>query len=106
LRQADGKAAIIAPRAIEGWLSPTGTYWRLFHIAKREKMLDEFFRFHGFLFERYARHLAYVAHPGQRRRRPLGTAGIVHGDFRTNTRASRRRPTSRSSSAPTSSSSR
>ncbi len=80
LLQEDGKAAIIAPRAIEGWLSATGTYWRLFHIAKRKRKLDEFFHFHGFLFERYARHLAYVAHPDQRRRRLLGTAGIVHAE--------------------------
>lgn len=80
LRQEDGRAAIIAPRAITGWLSPSGTYWRLFHVAKREKKLDEFFRFHGFLFERYVRHLACVAHPDQRRRRLVGT-GVVHGDY-------------------------
>lgn len=81
LLQEDGRAAILAPRAITGWLSPSGTYWRLFHIAKRKGKLDEFFRFHGFLFERYARHLACVAHPDQRRRRLLGTAGVVHGDY-------------------------
>src|SRR5262249_21832977 len=54
------------------------TYWRLFQIAKKKGKLEQFFQFHGFLFERYARYLAYVAHPDQRRRRLLGTAGIVH----------------------------
>ena len=102
-----GRAAIIAPRAITGWLSPSGTYWRLFHIAKRENKLDEFFRFHGFLFERYARHLACAAHPDQRRRRLLGSAGIVHREYPYKHEGRvEERQMSRSTSVPTSCSSR
>lgn len=80
LRQADGRAMVIAPRAIQGWLSPAGAYWRLFHIAqsKGPRWKTRFFHFHGFLHERYVLQLSYAAHPDQRRRRLLRTAGIVH----------------------------
>lgn len=63
LLQADGRAMVIAPRAIQGWLSPAGTYWRLFHIAeaKGKKWKTRFFHFHGFLHERYVLHLGYGA---------------------------------------------
>jgi hypothetical protein len=80
LRQADGRVMVIAPRAIQSWLSPAGTYWRLFHIAeaKGEAWKDRFFHFHGFLHERYVLHIAYTAHPGQPRRRRLAAAGVIH----------------------------
>jgi hypothetical protein len=80
LRQEDGRVMVIAPRAIQGWLSPAGTYWRLFHIAesKGRRRKTRFFHFHGFLHERYALHLAYAAHPGQPARRSVGAAGVVH----------------------------
>jgi hypothetical protein len=82
LLQADGRAMVIAPRAIEGWLSPAGTYWRLFHIAEArgEAWKDRFFRFHGFLHERYVLHLAYTAHPGQPSRRRFAAAGVIHAE--------------------------
>jgi hypothetical protein len=82
LRQQNGQAMILSPRGIQSWLSPAGTYWRLFHIAERKgrRWKDRFFHFHGFLHERYVLHLAYVAHPDQPRRRLLGTAGVVHSE--------------------------
>jgi hypothetical protein len=82
LLQTDGRAMVIAPRAIQGWLSPAGTYWRLFHIgeSKGQKFKIRFFHFHGFLHERYVLHLAYTAHPGQPRRRRLRAAGVVHSE--------------------------
>jgi hypothetical protein len=82
LCQADGRGMVIAPRAIESWLSPAGTYWRLFHIAKAKSAAwkDRFFHFHGFLHERYVLHLAYTAHPGQMSRRRVGAAGVIHSE--------------------------
>jgi hypothetical protein len=80
LLQADGRAMVLSPRAIQAWLSPAGTYWRLFHIAEKKgsKWKTRFFHFHGFLHERYVLHLAYTAHPGQPGRRRLGAAGVIH----------------------------
>lgn len=80
LRQEDGLAMVLSPRAIQSWISPAGTYWRLFHIAEKKgrQWKDRFFHFHGFLHERYVLHLAYVAHPDQPRRRLLGAAGVIH----------------------------
>lgn len=70
LRRSDGSVLVVAPRAIESWLGPTGTYYRLFDIARGadKETWKKFMRFNGRLQEHYARHLVYVAHPDQRRR--------------------------------------
>jgi hypothetical protein len=80
LLQGDGSIAILAPRAIEGWMSSTGAYHRLFDLARKHRQLDKFRRFNGWIQERYARHLAYVAHPDQHRRRLMAGAGRVYED--------------------------
>jgi hypothetical protein len=72
---------VVAPRAIEAWLGPSGTYYRLFDIAraKGSETRKRFTRFNGRLQEHYARHLAYVAHPDQKRR-GLIAVGRVYPD--------------------------
>jgi hypothetical protein len=80
LIQADRRMAVLAPRAIEGWLSASGAYYRFLDLArdKGEEMRERFSRFNGLLVERYAVHVTHVAHPDQRRRKALGGAGGVH----------------------------
>jgi hypothetical protein len=75
----NGGVLIVAPRAIEGWLSSTGAYYRLHEIArdKGPKTFDRFCIFNGFLQEHYARHIVYWGHPDQRRRASLAAAGRV-----------------------------
>jgi hypothetical protein len=80
LLQGDGSIAILAPRAIQGWMSSTGAYYRFFDLARKHRKLEEFRRFNGWIQERYARHLAYVAHPDQHRRRLMAGAGRVFED--------------------------
>jgi hypothetical protein len=78
LRQADGSIVILAPRAIEGWLSATGAYYRLFDLAraKGSESRKTFTRFNGFLHESYARQLVHIAHPYPQRR--TFAVGRVH----------------------------
>ena len=80
LVQKDGTVLIVAPRAIEAWLGASGTYYRLFDIAraKGSETRKAFTRFNGALQEQYARHLMYVAYPDQPRRKLLGM-GVVCG---------------------------
>jgi len=86
LLQADGNIAVLAPRAIEGWMSSTGTYYRLLDLAREHGEFEKFSRFNGWIHERYARHLSYVAHPDQHRRRLLAGAGRVYEDIPYRTR--------------------
>jgi hypothetical protein len=81
LRQADGNIAVLAPRAIEGWLSANGTYYRLLDLARErgDDTRKRFGRFNGFLHESYARKLVQIAHPNQQRR--TFAVGRVHGEL-------------------------
>lgn len=81
LRLRNGNVAVIAPRAIEAWLSATGTYYRLFDIArdKGDATRNQFTRFNGTLQEIYVRHLAHVAYPYPERRGSLAV-GKVYGE--------------------------
>jgi hypothetical protein len=78
LRRRDGGVVVLAPRAIAGWLSPTGVHFRLLDLARARGSEDrkKFTRFTGFLHESYGRHLAHVAHP----RRSKLAVGHVYGD--------------------------
>jgi hypothetical protein len=80
LVQEDGTVLIVAPRAIEAWLGASGTYYRLFDIARKKgsETRKRFTRFNGVLQEHYARHLMHSAYPGQESRRRFGM-GIVRG---------------------------
>ncbi len=68
LRLRDGRLMVLAPRAIEGWLSATGTYYRLLDLARdrSDQEMDRFRRFNGWIQENYVRHLAHAALPGKR----------------------------------------
>lgn len=79
LRLANGSVLVTSPRAIESWLSSTGTYYRLFDLArgKNSATRKKFTRFNGTLQEIYVRHLAHVAYPDPERR--LGV-GLVYGE--------------------------
>lgn len=79
LLQRNGKIAVVAPRALEGWLSSTGAYFRFLDLARErgDELRTRFGRFNGFLVERYALHLACVAAPDQRRRAFFAGAGRV-----------------------------
>ena len=81
LRQADGSVLVIAPRAIEGWLSANGAYYRLFDLArgKGSDTRKRFTRFNGILQETYARQLVHVAHPYPQRR--TFAVGRVYGEI-------------------------
>lgn len=81
LLQHDGNAVVLGLRALEGWLSATGCYYRFFDIARglSDTQRDRFRRFNGWIQERYARQLAHIAHPYPRRRRFAGT-GRVFGE--------------------------
>jgi hypothetical protein len=81
LLQSDGNIAVLAPRAIEGWMSATGAYYRFLDLARDCGQFDKFTRFNGWIQERYARHLAYVAHPDQRRRGLIAGTGCVYDDL-------------------------
>jgi hypothetical protein len=81
LRQTDGSIVVVAPRAIESWLSANGAYYRFFDLARARgaKERAKFTRFNGFLEESYARLLADAAHPYQGRR--TFAVGRVHGEI-------------------------
>jgi len=80
LVQNDGNVLPLSPRAIEGWLSPAGWYYRFVDLAKTEggnSLRQRFSRFNGLLHEMYARQLVYAAHPYPKaRRRALGTGFV------------------------------
>jgi hypothetical protein len=81
LLQRDGNAVVLGLRALEGWLSSTGAYYRFFDIARgrSEADMERFRRFNGWLQERYVRQLTHIAHP-YARRRALAGAGRVLGE--------------------------
>jgi len=78
LLQADGTVLIVAPRALQAWLGASGTYYRLFDIAREQgsETRNQFTRFNGALQEHYARHLMHVAYPHQERRRLIGVGKV------------------------------
>ena len=79
LREETGRLIVLAPRAVESWLSANGAYYRFMDIARARgrATFDRFLRFNGWLQERYARHIVQVAHPHQETRRRFGAAGVV-----------------------------
>jgi hypothetical protein len=79
LRQSDGKLIVLAPRGIQAWLSATGAYYRFLDLARDlgSAERNRFSRFNGWLHERYVRHLTYVAHPHQDRRRLAGSGRVM-----------------------------
>jgi hypothetical protein len=81
LRQPDGTALVAAPRAIEGWLSATGAYYRFIDLARAEddETRMKFSRFNGLLQEHYARRLTHIACPYPKRRGTLAV-GKVYGE--------------------------
>jgi hypothetical protein len=81
LLQRDGNAVVLGLRALEGWLSATGAYYRLFDLARArgEEEMERFRRFNGWLQERYVRQLTHIAHPYPKRR-VLAGSGRVCGE--------------------------
>jgi hypothetical protein len=79
LLQRDGNAVVLGLRALEGWLSATGAYYRLFDLARSRSAADmeRFRRFNGWLQERYIRQLTHVAHPYAARRVLSGSGRVV-----------------------------
>jgi hypothetical protein len=79
LRQQDGRIVVLAPRAIEGWLSASGAYYRFFDLARErgDEEMERFRRFNGWIQERYVRHLVHVAHPHQERRTLPGSGRVI-----------------------------
>lgn len=65
LLQRDGNAVVLGLRALEGWLSSTGAYYRFFDLARSrgDEEMERFRRFNGWLQERYLRHVTHIAHP-------------------------------------------
>ncbi len=83
LRMGDGSVMVVAPRALETWMSPAGSYFRCVDIARDERSdadVEQFQRFHGLLFERYVRHLAHVAHPRRTSSTGMWLPGAVYGE--------------------------
>lgn len=83
LLQRDGNAVVLGLRALEGWLSSTGAYYRFFDLARSrgDEEMERFRRFNGWLQERYLRHVTHIAHPYPRRRFLAGS-GRVCGEQR------------------------
>jgi hypothetical protein len=79
LKEDSGHLIVLAPRAVESWLSANGAYYRFMDIARArgQTTFDRFLRFNGWLQERYARHVVHVAHPHQEARRRFDAAGVV-----------------------------
>lgn len=79
LIQRDGNCVVLGPRALEAWISSTGSYYRLLDIARARGRddFDRFRRFNGFLHERYFRQLTHIAHPYASRRAALSGSGRV-----------------------------
>lgn len=79
LLQRDGNAVVLGLRALEGWLSATGAYYRFFDIARSRSKTDmeRFRRFNGWLQERYIRQLTHLAHPYPRRRALAGSGRVM-----------------------------
>ena len=76
-----GNVLVVAPRAIEAWLSANGTYYRLLDIArdKGDATRERFTRFNGAIHEIYVRQLAHIAYPYPKRRGLIGV-GKVYGE--------------------------
>lgn len=68
----------MAPRAVQAWLSASGTYYRLFDLArgKGDQGRLRFTRFNGALQEIYARHLMHIAHPNPERRGSIAVGKV------------------------------
>lgn len=83
LLQRDGNAVVLGLRALEGWLSSTGAYYRFFDLARArgDEQMERFRRFNGWLQERYLRQVTHIAHPYPRRRFLAGS-GRVCGEQR------------------------
>jgi hypothetical protein len=81
LLQRDGNAVVLGLRALEGWLSSTGAYYRLLDLARArgDADMERFRRFNGWLQERYVRQLTHIAHP-YATRRVLAGSGRVLGE--------------------------
>jgi hypothetical protein len=79
LLQRDGNAVVLGLRALEGWLSSTGAYYRLFDLARArgEADMERFRRFNGWLQERYVRQLTHIAHPYAHRRVLAGSGRVL-----------------------------
>jgi hypothetical protein len=80
LVQGDGNVLTVAPRAIEGWLSPAGWYYRFVDLAKAQSgdnLRQRFSIFNGLLHEMYARQLVHAAHPYPRARKRAFGIGLV-----------------------------
>ena len=79
LREEVGRIVVLAPRAIEGWLSATGAYYRFFDLARERggEEMERFRRFNGWIQERYVGHLVHVAHPYQERRTLPGSGRVI-----------------------------
>jgi hypothetical protein len=79
LLQRDGNAVVLGLRALEGWLSSTGAYYRLFDLARArgEAEMERFRRFNGWLQERYVRQLTHIAHPYANRRVLAGSGRVL-----------------------------
>jgi hypothetical protein len=78
LRISNGSVLIVAPRAVQAWLSASGAYYRYFDIArdKGDDWRNKFTRFNGELQEIYARHLMHVAYPNPERRGLIGVGKV------------------------------
>jgi hypothetical protein len=81
LRHPGGKVMPLAPRALEAWLSASGTYYRLFDIsrAKGSATRKRFTRFNGHLVERHAKDVVDAAYKAPVSAL-LWVAGRVHGE--------------------------
>jgi hypothetical protein len=79
LLQRDGNAVVLGLRALEGWLSSTGAYYRFFDLARSRSDgdMERFRRFNGWLQERHVRQLTHIAHPYPRRRVFAGSGRVV-----------------------------
>jgi hypothetical protein len=93
LRQPDGKVMPFAPRALEAWMSATGTYYRLFDIArdKGSATRKRFTRFNGALVETYVHEVVERAYPPRAQHATIWLPGTVHREqvYRTASRERR-----------------